>query len=148
MSEFNLFAFDHDREKLLQKLQQFEYVHFLNLDENEELKEDGLESVEVPERIAAIDEEVRKVKYLIDILSNYTEKPTGIKALNNGLETYDFNQLEEKALGIDYLPLYNEIREYSAKKENLAQELNKLDALIFELNPWIKLNCAIRFNSR
>jgi V/A-type H+-transporting ATPase subunit I len=144
MSEFNLFAFDHDREKLLQKLQQFEYVHFLNLDENEELKEDGLESVEVPERIAAIDEEVRKVKYLIDILSNYTEKPTGIKALNNGLETYDFNQLEEKALGIDYLPLYNEIREYSAKKENLAQELNKLDALIFELNPWIKLNCAIK----
>lgn len=144
MSEFNLFAFNHDREKLLHELQQFEYVHFLNLDENEELKENGLESVEVPESIAAVEEEVHKVKYLIDILSNYLEKPTGIKALSKGLETYDFNQLEEKALGIDYLPLYNEIRDYSEKKENLSQELSRLDTLIQELNPWIKLNCAIK----
>lgn len=144
MSEFNLFAFDHDREKLLHELQKFEYVHFLRLDNDDELKEDGLTSIEVPEGIAAVEEEIREIKYAIDILSNYHDRETGISALRKGLDSYTFKELEEKASKIDYLPLYNEVREYSVKKDNLVQEINKLRTSINELNPWINLNSSIR----
>jgi len=46
MSRFSLFAFDSDRDDLLRELQNFGYVHFVNLDEDEALKEEGLVNVE------------------------------------------------------------------------------------------------------
>lgn len=144
MSEFNLFAFDHDRMDLLHELQKFEYVHFIDLDNDNKLKEDGLISIEVPESIAAIEEEIRELKYSIDVLSKYQDKETGIKTLSKGLDSYTFNELEEKASKIDYLPLYNEIREYSVKKDNLSQEINKLKTSINELNPWVNLNSPLK----
>ena len=33
MSKFNLLAFDYDRSRLLKELQEFEYVHFNNLND-------------------------------------------------------------------------------------------------------------------
>lgn len=144
MSEFNLFAFDHDRTHLLHELQKFEYVHFLCLDNDDELKEDGLVSIEVPESIAGVEEEIREIKYSLDILSNYHESETGINALRKGLDSYSFNELEERASKIDYLSIYNEIKEYSVKKDNLIQEINKLKTTINELKPWVKLNSPIR----
>ena len=47
MSKFNLFAFNSDRENLLHELQKFKYVHFINLNKNDSLKEIGLKNVEV-----------------------------------------------------------------------------------------------------
>ncbi len=41
MSNFNLFAFDSNRDDLLHELQKFEYVHFVDLDEDQDLKEEG-----------------------------------------------------------------------------------------------------------
>src|SRR5690554_4786558 len=100
MSNFSLFAFDSERENLLHELQKFKYVHFLNLNEDESLKEIGLKNVEVPESIVENDEEVSKVKYIIDILSKYDKREKGIKAMKLGLDTYDFKELEQKALSI------------------------------------------------
>lgn len=144
MSQFNLFAFDQDRMQLLHELQKFQYVHFIGLDNEDELEMDGLNNIEVPEGIAAVEEEIREIKYSIDILSNYYDKETGIKALSKGLDSYTFSELEEKASKIDYRPLYNEIRDYSVKKDNLVQEINKLKTSISELNPWVNLNSPIK----
>lgn len=144
MSNFSLFAFDSERENLLHELQKFEYVHFLNLDEDESLKDEGLKSVSVPESVVAIDEEISKVKYAIDLLSKHYVKDTGIKAMQKGKENFDFIEFEEKASNIDYLPLYNQLRELSTKNESLSQEVAKLNTSIDELKPWTKLNTPIK----
>ncbi len=72
MSKFSLFAFDSERENLLHELQKFGYVHFDSLDD-EELLSEGLDTVDMPESIGEVDEEISKVKYAIELLSNYVE---------------------------------------------------------------------------
>ena len=75
MSNFSLFAFDSEREKLLHELQTFKYVHFHNLVDEESLKEIGLVGVQVPESIVSIDEDISKVNYAIEIFSKYFSVP-------------------------------------------------------------------------
>lgn len=144
MSNFSLFAFDSERENLLHELQRFKYVHFLDLGKDESLKEKGLENVKVPEKMVEVDEKISKVKYIIDILSQYDERETGIKAMKKGLDTFDFKELEQKALSIEYLPTYDELTELNIKKDALLQELVKLKTSIEELTPWIHLDAPIR----
>ncbi len=144
MSNFSLFAFDSEREDLLHELQKFRYVHFVHQEEDEEINVEGLKSVEVPESIVAIDEEISKISYSIDLLSKYTTKEKGIKAMQQGQKNFDFKELEEKADSIDYTPLYNELRHIWNEKENLNQEIIKLKAENEELRPWIKLNSPIK----
>jgi V/A-type H+-transporting ATPase subunit I len=144
MSKFDLFAFDSERENLLHELQKFKYVHFLNLNEDESLKEYGLRSVEVPENIVALDEEISKVKYGIETLSKYVPKESGFDAMKKGLETLSFDELEAKALKIDYENVYLQIKDLDSKKDALLQEVVRLNAAIDDLKPWTKLNSPIR----
>lgn len=144
MSNFSLFAFDSERENLLHELQKFEYVHFTNLDEDETLKNEGLKNVKVPESMVAVDEEIAKVKYAIDLLSKYYIKDTGIKAMQKGKESFNLIELEERGSSIDYTPLYNQLRELNTKKEALSQETSKINTSIDELRPWVKLNTSIK----
>ncbi|MBS3994290.1 MAG: V-type ATP synthase subunit I [Alkaliphilus sp.] len=144
MSNFSLFAFDSERENLLHELQKFKYVHFLNLDKDAAIKQEGLRSVQVPESIVAVDEEISRVSYAIDILSKYHIRESGIKALKKGLEDFNFRELEEKANSIDYFPIYNKLRGLWAEKENLRQEIVHLETTKEELSPWIQLNSPIK----
>ncbi len=143
MSNFSLFAFDSKREDLLHKLQEFKYVHFSNIEMDDSLKEIGLQDVKVPESLVAIDEDISKVKYGMDLLNKYYTRETGLKAMKKGLETFEFKELEEKALNIDYHSIYNQLKELNTKKEILRQEISKLNTSISELNPWIKLESPI-----
>lgn len=145
MSNFSLFAFDSEKENLLHELQKFKYVHFLDQDKEEDLKVDGLKNVEVSEKIVAIEEEISKVSYAINILSKYHEKETGIKAMQEGQETYSFKELEARVESIDYNPLYDEIHRVWTEKENLSQEISKLKTEIEELNPWVDLRTPIEY---
>lgn len=144
MSNFSLFAFDSERENLLHELQKFKYVHFLDLDEDESLKDEGLQSVELPENVVAVEEEIIRVKYSIDLLSKYYVRDTGLKAMQKGKENLGFVELENKASKIDYHGVYNKLKELDTKKESLNQEVTKLNTSIEELSHWIKLDTPIK----
>ncbi|HHY77574.1 MAG TPA: V-type ATP synthase subunit I [Clostridiales bacterium] len=144
MSSFSLFAFDSKRENLLHELQKFKYVHFQDLDEDKSLIDEGLQSVEVPESLVEIEEEIIKVKYSIDLLSKYYVRDSGIKALMKGKESFSFDELENKASKIDYHGVYNKLKELDTNKEALNQEVIKLNTLADELSHWIKLDTPIK----
>lgn len=144
MSNFNLFAFDSNRDDLLHELQKFEYVHFVDLDEDEDLKEEGLKNVTVPESIVEIDEEIAKARYAIDVLLKYHSEETGLKAMLEGKPNFTFKELEEKASNIDYLPIYEELKEYASKVNKFEEEEKQLNALKEELKHWVKLEYPIK----
>lgn len=144
MSNFSLFAFDSERDNLLHELQKFEYVHFLNLDKDENLIEEGLENVSIPESIGEVNEEISKIKYSIDLLSRYYAKESGIKAMMKGKENFTFEELENKASSFDYCPIYSRLRELSGKSDSIDQEVIKLNSLKEELLHWTKLSYPIR----
>ncbi|MCK9443969.1 MAG: V-type ATP synthase subunit I [Tissierellaceae bacterium] len=143
MSNFSLFAFDSERDKLLHQLQKFGYVHFTSLDDNEELIEEGLEAVAIPKSIGEVDEEISKVKYAIDLLTKYYKKETGIKAMIKGMDNFNFDQLEDKASNIDYLPVYHELRELSAELDHINSQMKDLGSQKDELRHWKGLEYPI-----
>ncbi len=143
MKRFSLLSFEEDKEKLLHSLQKFKYVHFLNLNENEEFIELGLDAAKVPESIVEIDEELRKITYGIDSLSQYDTRPKGLKAMREGKETLEFLQLEEKALSLDYLPIYQKIKETDKHMESLKADIEQYNLKLGELLPWANLDVPI-----
>lgn len=144
MSNFSLFAFDSERENLLHELQKFKYVHFLNLDKDETLKDSGLKSVQLPESLVAIDEEISRVNYSIDIFSGYSIKETGLKAMQKGQVNLDFKQLEERAKSIDHIGIYNQVNALWTKREGFHQQVDTLKGKILELEPWTRMNSPIK----
>jgi len=143
MSEFSLFAFDSSKENLLHELQKFEYVHFLNLEDQVDLGDLGLKKVRVPEKIVEVEEDIAKVSHSIEILSKYFKKETGIAAMKKGLDTYSFHELEEEAQKIDYLPIYENINSLWKKRDAIRQSVEKNKAKITELMPWKGLTSKI-----
>ena len=72
MSKFDLYSFDYDREKLLENLQKFNYVH---IDEKKvEDENQGVRNLDNSEQIVNISEKLTKVKWAIDLLEKYSEK--------------------------------------------------------------------------
>ncbi|NMA48205.1 MAG: hypothetical protein GX947_00295, partial [Tissierellia bacterium] len=145
MTEFSLFAFDSEKENLLHELQKFEYVHFQNLEQNNSLSEMGLRSVKVPESLVAIDEDLSRVNTSIETLSKYHQKESGIKAMKAGLDTYTFEELEQKASEIDYMPIYQNVRELWSKRESFKAQKDKSKLTIDELEPWKALDIPISY---
>ncbi|NMB14203.1 MAG: V-type ATP synthase subunit I, partial [Gallicola sp.] len=74
MSKFHLMSFGYDRDLLLRDLQRFDYVHFDDLQVEDDEAYAALNEVEVPESITEINEELAKANWAIDILSPYKVK--------------------------------------------------------------------------
>ena len=144
MSKFSLFTFDSERDNLLHELQKFEYVHFINPEEDEILVEEGLDTVSIPKSIGEVNEEISQVKYALDLLSKYYERENGIKAMIKGKDNYTFEELEEKALEYDYVPVYTRLRELANKVNGYDQEASNLYTLKEELIHWRALDYPIK----
>jgi len=144
MSKFSLFAFDSEMEDLLHELQKFEYVHFVNLEEEEELIEEGLEAVSVPESIVEVNEEISKVRYGLDLLSQYYERSTGIKGMIEGKTTLAFEELEKKALEFDYHPVYDKLRSLAGEISKYDEEAGRLNTRKEELKNWQGLEYPLK----
>lgn len=143
MSKFSLFAFDSRREELLHALQKFEYVHFDDVNHDESLEDLGLSSVEIPENIVAIDEDITKVGYSIDILSKYDSRDTGLKGMKEGAATFTFEELEDFARNLDTDSIYDKVKSIWESKESTKQEIDNIRSAIVELEPWLGLETPI-----
>jgi len=144
MSSFSLFTFDSDRDRLLQELQKFGYVHFTDLKADTALAEEGLKTLETPIDLSIIDEKIQSVKYALDLLRQYDDRETGLKAMIKGKNSFTFQELEDKVADFDYDPIISEFRTLTGKIDHLSQEEMKLKALTEELRPWKKLDYEVR----
>ena len=69
MNKFNLLAFKSERDDLLNILQAFNYVHFNDLEEDEERT--YLSEVRNTDQLQKIDSSINKADYVINLLENY-----------------------------------------------------------------------------
>lgn len=144
MSNFGLFTFDSDRDKLLQELQKFGYVHFTDLKEQSAYLEEGLETLDIPLEVSEVEEKIQNIKFAMDLLKRYDDRETGIKAMIKGKDTFTFEELEKKVAQFDYEPVVDKFRELTRKIEHISQEELKEKAVIEELRPWKNLNFDVR----
>lgn len=144
MSNFGLFTFDSDRDKLLHELQKFGYVHFTDLKEQSAYLEEGLETLDVPLEVSEIEEKIQNVKFAMDLLKRYDDRETGVKAMIKGKNSFTFEELEKKVAQFDYEPIIGKFRELTRKIDMINQEELKEKAAMEELRPWKNLNFDVR----
>lgn len=144
MSNFGLFTFDSDREKLLHELQKFGYVHFTDLKEHSAYLEEGLETLEIPYEVSEVEEKIQSVKFAMDLLKRYDDRETGMKAMIKGKNSFTFEELEKKVAQFDYEPVVDKFRELTRKIDLISQEELKEKAAMEELRPWRNLNYDVR----
>ena len=143
MNNFSLFTFDSEKEALLKELQKFRYVHFTDLNEEDSDLEEGLHVLEPSRKLEQIETDIQNVKYTIDLFKKYDTRETGIKKMIKGLDTYTYEDLEEKAKLFDYNKNFSKVKEITREIEEIDQSNIKLKSLKKELIPWTKLQFNI-----
>lgn len=138
MSKFNLFAFKSDREKLLDALQNFEWVHFSEIESEEDLQK--VHSPIATEKNAT---ELSKVQWMINLLEPLEEAPTGLKAMKEGKPTYTFEQIGEIGSKLEFDNLYKQLREITQEVEVIRSEVHSKESEIVQLTPWKDLSVSI-----
>ncbi|MBS6043661.1 MAG: V-type ATP synthase subunit I, partial [Clostridium baratii] len=88
MNKFTLLAFESKKDILLEKLQGFSEVEFINLqnedylEDHEELKELMKDSVD--SKYARSEEDLSKVRFTLEFLKKYVPQKSGLKAMREG----------------------------------------------------------------
>ncbi|PKK39441.1 V-type ATP synthase subunit I [Clostridiaceae bacterium JG1575] len=143
MTRFTLFSFREDKEALLKELQKFNYVHFLEREEDLSPKaEEKAPSARVPERVVAVNEDVERVKYAIRLLFNYDPRPKGLRGLREGHPTISFAELEGAAKSSGWETIYEKVREISDRLDDLKLKETKLRGELEEAESWRDLDVS------
>lgn len=150
MSKFNLLAFDYDRSRLLKELQEFEYVHFNNLNDEkvqevEEVAEDNLLKKVVPDaELLKAQEESQRVSWAIELLSKYEEKKSKLKAMKEGVQNYSYDEIIKKGSGFEFKPIYTKLQNSQKIIDDAKQEIQNSKQKIEDLKHWDGLNIPVK----
>ena len=139
MDKFNLLAFDSDRESLLDKLQDFNYVHFNDL--VLPVEENYLTEVRITKRLAEIEESLNKVNFTIDVIEDYSKDLP--KEMSEKLADMTIDEVNKRGKNFGFDLIYEKLRELLAKREKLVSSRDSLNQRNTELNPWRDIDINI-----
>lgn len=144
MSKFTLFAFESQKEALLDSLHEFENVQFINLQKYEEEHLQSLQKDSENEKISYLEGEQAKVKFALDLLIKHTEKEGAIKSLVKGKSLLNYEELETLAKKSNYSQNYKKIKERDNEILEIKSEKSKINSEIEVLTPWISLDATFK----
>lgn len=137
MSKFSLFAFQKDKAVLLENLQKFEGVQFINLQGKLEEEVFSTLTKDSEELITSdLESEQVKIKFALDFLRTYIPKEKGMKVMMQGMRTLTYDALITEARLSDYLKVYEQVKDIDQRLNFLKAEILRLETEIIGLNPW------------
>lgn len=139
MNKFNLLAFKSDRDELLNSLQAFNYVHFNDLERDDE--KDYLEEVRNTERLADLDSDISRADYVISVIESYM-KDKGLD-LDNDFSELSLKSVEQRGQNFDFGLIYENIKKLVEKREDALAIKNDLANKLSALKPWKDIDVDI-----
>lgn len=139
MNKFTLLAFESKKDILLEKLQGFSEVEFINLqnedylEDHEELKELMKDSVD--SKYARSEEDLSKVRFTLEFLKKYVPQKSGLKAMREGKRALTLEELKAEVENSAWEELYEKVKEKDVHLANLDNEKTKLEGEIDSLKP-------------
>lgn len=139
MNKFTLLAFESKKDILLEKLQGFSEVEFINLqnedylEDHEELKELMKDSVD--SKYARSEEDLSKVRFTLEFLKKYVPQKSGLKAMREGKRALTLEELKAEVKNSAWEELYEKVKEKDVHLANLDNEKTKLEGEIDSLKP-------------
>lgn len=147
MNKFTLLAFESKKDELLKKLQAFSNAEFINLqDENllenneifKELNKDKADS-----DVAKWEEQLSKVKFVMQFLENYVPKQSLIKSLREEKIALTMSELEAKVSDSNWEEIYEKVKEKENELTKLENEKTKLEGNLENLKPYEAFNAPL-----
>jgi V/A-type H+-transporting ATPase subunit I len=144
MNKFTLLAFESMREKVLEELQKFEGVEFINLqsedllEENQHLKD--LSKDAVLSDYSKYEENLSKLKFSLEFLRNYIPPKSALKAMKEGKREMTYGELKKRVESSNWPQLYFEIKEKEQRIAAIDSEISKCKTEIEGLEPWTPLD--------
>jgi len=142
MSKFTLFAFESQKEALMDNLHKFENVQFIDLQKMEEGGIQSLQKDSENEKVSYLESEQSKVKFSIDLLVKHMDKEGAIKSLVKGKSLLNYEQLEIAAKKSNYKQNYKDLKEKDNNLLQLKNEKIKINSEIEVLAPWKSLDAS------
>ncbi len=140
MNKFTLLAFESKKEKLLERLEAFSNAEFINLQDehllenNEVLKDLTKDQVDLD--IAKWEEELSKVKFVMQFLKTYVPKQSLIKSLRKEKISLTISELQDKVLHSEWEKIYKKVKEKDDELAKLENEKTKLQGSVENLKPY------------
>jgi V/A-type H+-transporting ATPase subunit I len=144
MSKFTLFAFESQKETLLDSLHKFENVQFINLQEFEEEHLQSLVKDSEKEKVSHIEGEQAKVKFALELLLKHAEKEGAIKSLVKGKNLLNYDELETLAKKSNYEANYKNLKDKDTELTKMKNEKTKINTEIEALTPWKALDATFK----
>ena len=138
MSQFQLLAFEGDREKLLKELQKTGIVHFKNLSQIEDEVLTELDRLPAGEYASGSESELSKIAFALSKIEPFYKKPSA-RAPRRALT---FEEFDSFVGTYDYNGAYESIKSIDEKIKTLGAEKNKLKTDNDSLLPWAALDIA------
>ena len=143
MTKFSLFTFSRDQQALLEKLQEFNYVHLLKPElEDPTVEKEEAKTEKIPVEVIKVNEQVEKVNYAIKLLANYDVRPGGLKGLQTGSPVIRFDELATKVKESNWEETYHKVKEISDRLDALTHRETKLRADLEEVSNWSNLDVS------
>lgn len=143
MDRFTLLAFESQRSLLLEKLQAFENVQFTQLSNYSEGDLSFLTQVDTSNEIAEVEGDLSKVKFTLELLNKYVDKPSLLTALKEGKKTLTYKELEKFYSSSKWRDIYTDLKEKENSITQRMNQINKLSNLVDDLKPWVNLDASI-----
>ncbi len=141
VKKMNIFTHLELKDKIIEELQKAGCVQIIDV--TSKLKIPGLldfNTINNAESISALPE----VKYCIDFLSNFKDKPKkSDKSLVNSDNVYDYKKLPSLFLQYDYKNIYIKCKELDESLKNLKNRENHLKNLQEQLEEWKQLDIKV-----
>lgn len=128
MNKFNLLSFEEKRSSLLNILQDFNYVHFNDLEISED--ESYLKEVKNEIKLNAIDESLDKLNYSIETVNKFAEKQ------KFDLKRLDLDKVYKAGSNFDFNLIYDELLKLVKEREGLVDKKQTISQKIEDLKPW------------
>jgi V/A-type H+/Na+-transporting ATPase subunit I len=140
MNKFTLLAFESQKNKLMEALQNFEEVHFINLQDESILEKNelyrDLRKDSPDEKRSHYEEIVSKLRFAIDFIEPYTEKKSMLKSLKEGKKGFSSKQIENYINEKDWGPVYEKLKEKELNINTLKNEKIKYETEVLSILPW------------
>jgi len=143
MNKFMLLAFENQKKSLLEKLQSFQNVQFLNLNENESSELNQLKSDSASSEISEVEGDLSKVKFIIELLNTFSEKPKLLKDLKEGKKSYSYDVLEQITSTSHWREVYSDLKQKDNKINMNHNYITTFKANIEEPKPWEPLDTSV-----
>lgn len=128
MNKFNLLSFEEKRSSLLNILQDFNYVHFNDLEISED--ESYLKEVKNEIKLNALDESLDKLNYSIETVNKFAEKQ------KFDLKRLDLDKVYKAGSNFDFNLIYDELLKLVKEREGLVDKKQTISQKIEDLKPW------------